>query len=314
MYLILFMSKSLLKITAIPVMLFGASYLQKEYRVVETLKNVSSRVAYIADSLNLTDYKRGLFNEYYADNCDGSESLVCRSVDPNGPMLTYSVSEDPDTPKDVYFSQLEGIRNNAGMREAAKLILENGNNSSELVLHYPFVGSHVAFLDMLLEFAKSDKLNSVKFILSEDSKYIADLQPILFKNIKNVLNSNNISDYNINGRVISFKFKTLAVKIELKSQEYTNSKSQSDVCIVHDPGAFEGSNSFQNICSSNIAVTSKDRMEGFGGIGLAGQKYKTIEGNEPFDHGHCIYSIKGGQLFKPEERIDGNKLVFVEFQ
>lgn len=316
------MFKSFLKIVSVPTLLLGSSYLEQEYGVSETIKETYGRVSYVTDSLNLTNYKRELFNQYYSNNCgDVTKSLVCKSVKPDGPMETYSVV-DPDSIfqskssklEDVYFSKLEGIRNNAGMREAARLILGNlEQNQNELVLHYPFVGSHVAFLDMLLEFSKSDNVKTVKFILSDDSRFLSQLNEVLIANIKSVLTSNDITDYQIDGNVITFSFKTLSVKLEIVNQNLTKDKLESDVCIVHDPGAFEGGSAFREVCSSNIAITSKDRMKN-GGIGFSGKQYDMIEGAEQFDHGHCIYSIKGGQVFTPEDLVDSNRLVYVKFR
>lgn len=297
--------------------LFGYSYLKSNSEYLSFKVNeFQERVLNELDTRNLVDAKRFLSKVHYGRNCDAgddSESLVCRSVDPNGEIDTYTI----DNNKSIYFSKLEGIRHNKGMREAANLILDNlDSNKDELLLHYPYVGTHVAFLDMLDVLTKSGKLKKVKFLLTDEGYELDQLADILRDNILRVLQSSDsftnliVSD---DLSIISFNLNGIPVILEIQMHEKSNFDYSSDVCIVHDPGADTsqaGVGVFNHICQSDSYVTSYSRAE----ENLLNHSIKpsvVVKGESYFDHGHCIFRYDG-KFFIPEDYVEGNKLVFVK--
>ncbi len=311
-------------IAMVPLLVY--TYKGVEDKLSNQLNEIKGSIEDTLNDLGIMDSERDLFHIHYLNNCSVGPSLVCNSVDPNGLIETYQL----DNKEEVYFAKLESIRNNEGMREAANLILKDlPEHKRSVVLQYPRVGTHVAWIDMVDVLTKSEQIDAVKFILTDDFNTYKTLKGLLVGNLKEVLSSADfISDLQISKAQdrVTFKLNGKSVEILILVDQTYGDRLPSDVCVVHDPGMHEDSIVMRYHCDSLSILATKGKFNHEGFISNEGDIlghcidsvsgdpvcYDSVDfGENRFDHNHAMVRFHGN-FAEPEPFRKGENLVYMK--
>lgn len=235
---------------------------QTNQTISKQMFEYKNTIAQIISPLPAEENTEEVIDYYYEQSCENSkDSLVCEmditdsSYEANGHKV---------------YADLEAIRNNTAFRVLAKDFLENHTYTDHITLTYPFVGSHMAFLDTINILSKADKVKKITVHLKEDLYEYKGAEQISEYLQRISDRTNEIKDleiYKLEDSVIleqeilaTFKLNDSQVTLTYGSVFRNKVNSKENICLMHDEGPSWKTTSFEQVIC-DVYYTAANRME-----------------------------------------------------